>query len=161
MKKFLPLFISACLPFALEAAANYFTPPKGWEIIDTKVVAPQVEFMARGKTVNMFASTMNLTLEPTDLAIDVYMQEVEKIYQEPSKTVTLLGTLQTKSGPMRILQIDEKLPWAELRILQGIMIKDNMAYVVTATTEDDQFPSLITPFLESMKSFTIKGPTEK
>lgn len=148
----------ALLPLVCQASDGYFTPPQGWEVIDVKALAPEVDFMARGKTVNMFASTMNVTSEETDLSIDAYMHEVESLYNEPGKVVTNLGHLQTKSGPMRILQIEEKLPWVELRILQGILVKDHVAYVLTATTEEAQFPGLIATLFESMKSFSIKGP---
>lgn len=161
MRTYLAAFFTALLPIICSANEGYFTPPKGWEIVDTKALAPEVGFMARGKAVNMFASTMNVTSEETDLSIDAYMHEVESLYNEPGKVVTSLGSLQTKSGPMRVLQIDEKLPWAELRILQGILVKDHVAYVLTATTEETQFPSLIATLFESMKSFSIKGPPEK
>lgn len=144
----------------LIAASSYgtFTPPQGWEILDPQTLPPTISFMARAKPKNLFSSTINLAVEETDLSLDDYMKEVEKIYQEPSKFISPLGTLQTAAGPMKVLQIDEKLPWSDLRIIQGVVIKDHIAYVITATTEESEFSSLVTSLLKSMKSFSIVSP---
>lgn len=146
---------------ALQAQPCSFTLPKGWECVKEKERPPGILYLAQGPTKNLFTPSINLASEPTDLTLDEYTTDVEKLYQEPTKTVLCLGSLQTAAGPMKVLQIDEKFPWEEIRILQGIVIKDHTAYVVTATMNESQFPTLITALLESMKSFSLTSGATK
>lgn len=146
--------VATTLILSADTASSLISTPLGWEILDKSLLPPDIQFMARSKPKDMFSSTINVATEETDLSLDAYMAEVEKIHIDPTKTFSKLGTLQTKAGLMRVIQIDEKLPWADLRILQGILIRDHIAYVVTATTEEAEFPLLVSAFLESMKSFS-------
>ena len=155
----LNIFLLTTLSAATPQAT--FTPPKDWEILSPELTPQGITLIARSEAKALFASTINLALEETDLSTSEYLLEVEKIHRSPSKHLSTLGTMETSAGKMHVFQIDEKLAWADLRMLQAIIVKNNVAYVVTATTEESQFASVITPLLESIKSFSILEGTKK
>lgn len=150
------LFVACSLPSLLLAAvAPLIKAPEGWEILNPQTLPPDLTFLARSPPKNMFSSTINIAFEETPLSLEEYLQEVAKIYQDPGKIFYSLGVIETNEGTMKVVQIDEKLPWADLRILQGIIIKNHTAYVITATTEEAEFATLLPTLLTTMKSFTL------
>ncbi len=153
------IFLSATLSALIPQAT--FTPPKGWEVLSPSNTPEGITLLARSKPKALFASTINLAMEETSLSLEEYLEEVAKIHCGPSKHLSPLGLMQTSAGTMHIFQIDEKMAWADLRILQAILVKDSVAYVVTATTEESEFASVITPLLDSIKSFSILEGTKK
>lgn len=141
-----------------EPGACFFIPPKGWEMIDPKVLLPEVKVMVKGKPKSdaHIPPSLNLALENTDLSLREYLDAVREMNtSDESRNWAEVGTIRTKAGEMVLTQLDLTTNWGEVRLFQAIMVKKGVAYVITATAQRDEFSLFSDDFNSSIASFTI------
>lgn len=134
-----------------------FVPPKGWDCLDNKSELPaRIEIVYIGKGKNGFTPSINLATEETDLTARDYVN-LAKSYHEshPETHCQNLGEVPTPSGSAHLLQIDRKTSFGDVRFLQSLLIRDKIAYVMTATCLHEEFASCSSSFFQSIKTLTI------
>lgn len=132
--------------------------PKGWECITDPEQLPQkILRIYIGKAKNQFTPSLNIACEDTESSIEEYVK-LAREYHESQTNVHCksLGTIESKSGPMRLLQIDSPTQWGTVRFLQAILIKKAQAYVITATSLQEEFSTFSAQFLRSIQTFFIE-----
>jgi len=140
----------------LLSAVCLFTPPKAWQAAKPKGLSEyvQIGFVAQGS--DGFVSSVNLATEAVDCGLKDYVKAVKGIHTaEPGTEWRDLGALKTKTETGRLVQITTKSAWGDLVMLQGIVVKQNVAYILTASMLKKDFPGLQTQVLESLKSMHI------
>lgn len=143
---------------AFEPGACHFPAPKGWTMIDPKVLLAEVKVMVRGvaKQPSNLPPSLNLALEETDLSQEEYLDEIKTMNsQDRNKRWSRIGSLETKAGEMALTQLDMTTSWGDVRMLQAVMIKNHIAYVITATAHLSEFAQFSNEFLCAMQAFDI------
>ncbi len=132
-------------------------PPKGWECIDDKKQLPaKVELVFIGTGKGQFTPSLNLATEETSLSVVEYVKLAQMHHASQGETTCRsLGTLETQEGPAHMLQIDRNTQWGVVRFIQGTVIKNGVAYVITTTCLQEDFIDLSPHFLRAIQSFTI------
>lgn len=135
----------------------YFTPPKGWERIDDPSQLPQkVKLIYIGNGKGQFSPSINLACEETTVPIEEYVTLAKSYHESSGDTrCSCLGTLDTRVGTAYLLQIDRPTQWGNVRFIQGVVIKAETAYVITATCLHEEFGSLAPQFFKAIQSFTL------
>lgn len=138
--------------------AIQLTPPKGWECISDPAQLPQKIlsiYVGAGK--GQFTPSINIASEETTQSLDEYIRIAKSHHETQGETrCALLGSIDTKSGKAKLLQIDRVTNWGNVRFLQAILLEDKTAYVLTATCLQEEFSSLSGQFFKSFQSFSIK-----
>jgi hypothetical protein len=140
----------------LLSAVCLFTPPKAWQAAKPKELSEyvQIGFVAQGS--DGFVSSVNLATEAVDCGLKDYVKAVKEIHTaEPNTEWRDLGALKTKSETGRLVQITTKSAWGDLVMLQGIVVKKNVAYILTASMLKKDFSGLQAQVLESLKSMHV------
>lgn len=154
------IFMSCLIAFCHLGEAVEFTlaTPKGWECIkDKKQLPAKVEVVYIGSSKAQFAPSINVTMEETEMEIDEYMKLVQKYHSSIAGTrCHAVGALESPEGKLRVLQIDRSSQWGVVRFLQAIKIKDQIAYVITATCLNSEFSIYYPEFMRAMQSFKIE-----
>lgn len=137
--------------------------PKGWDKIQDRSQLPaKIAVMFVGSKKGSFAPSINLATEKSNLSIEEYLKEAEKYHSAVAGTVvTSLGRLTTKAGELNLIQIDRPTSWGEVRFIQGALIRENEAYVITATCLNEDFPQLSKTIFSTMQSLTLPELKEK
>jgi hypothetical protein len=150
-------FIAFCFSGALQAESFSIVPPKGWDCINDPAQLPQkvtVIYIGAGKT--QFTPSINLAIEPTTLQPEEYLSLAKTYHQAQGDTrCKPLGMVDTKAGKAHLLQIDRPTQLGKVRFIQAVLVRDQTAYVVTATCLQDEFASLSSLIFKSIQSFSI------
>lgn len=142
---------------ALPPKAFSFAPPKGWQCIDDKTQLPaKVEIVYIGTGKAGFTPSLNLAKEETKLSLEEYTN-LAKSYHEshPQTKCNVLGSIETKAGVAHILQIDRITQWGPVRFLQASVIRQGIAYVMTATCLEKEFASNYPHFFNAIQTLEI------
>lgn len=132
-------------------------------MVDPKVLLPEVKVMARGKAKSdaSLPPSINLAMEETQMTMPEYLEEVRAMYaHDRNKRWASIGTLTSKAGVMALTQLDQNTKWGDVRMLQAILIKDAVAYVITATAQVSEFTGFSKEFLSCMQAFEINPKAE-
>ncbi len=159
---FFSLYADPLLPVVQEDIGKQcvLTPPKGWDTIDDPDQLPKkIKLACIGKSKHSFTPSINIAVEETSSSLENYMREA-KLYHEAQKNTqcSALGKLATHAGQAELLQIDTMTQWGRVRFIQAIMIKEKIAYVITATCLFDEFSSLSSPIFKSIQTFNFVEP---
>jgi hypothetical protein len=141
-----------------EPGACYFIPPANWGLVDPKHLLDDVKIMVKGqpKSANHIPPSINLALEETQLSLNEYLTLVEQSNQvNDGRKWAMLGTIKTNAGNMALTQLDLQTKWGEVRMIQGIIVKNKKAFVVTATAQLCEFSQFYQEFQKALESFTI------
>ena len=138
-------------------AAYIATPPKGWECIDDPAQLPQkikeIYIGSKGDK-TPFTPSLNVACEETSLSITEYMAQAKTHHEGDGSTrCTLIGKIETSLGSAKVLQIDRTTQWGEVRFIQGMLVLEGKAYVITATCLKKDFSLFSTPFFKAIQSF--------
>ncbi len=146
------------LSFSLCAAEIRIIPPKGWEgIEDAKQLPQKVKLLFVGDGTSPFNPSLNIAMEETVMSPKEYVRLAKSYHEEQKGTLCKqIGTMDTGAGPAHILQIDRPTQWGDVRFMQAIVLRDQKAYVLTATCLHEEFPSLSQELFHSIKSFRIE-----
>jgi len=153
------IFFSILLIWTFFAHADVaLTPPKGWECIkDPEQLPEKILCIYVGKGKGQFTPSINIAHEETKFEIEEYIK-LAKSYHESQANAkcTKIGKIETKAGPLQLLQIDTSTQWGNVRFLQAILIKDSAAYVITATCLQEEFSQLSAHLFKSIQTFSIQ-----
>ncbi len=151
-----------CFMFLLCATAVHadtlsVVPPKGWERIrDPEQLPQKVSVIYIGSGKSPFSPSINLATEETTLPVNEYMTLAKSYHIAQANThCKQLGTIDTNAGKANLLQIDRPTQWGPVRFIQGVIVQDEKAFVVTATCLQEEFASLSAQIFKSIQSFTI------
>lgn len=166
MHRFFTLILFVGLiAFNIPLLANTLltSPPKGWECIEDPSQLPQkvkVIFIGSAMGKSQFSPSINVACEETTMFLDEYVTLAKAYHQGQSNTkCTQIGTLDTASGPVQLLQIDRPSQWGDVRFIQAVLVHEAHAYVVTATCLKEDFGKLSKPIFAAIRSLTIPNQT--
>lgn len=162
MTRLLSCMILLCLAFHLFGNDPTLIPPKGWDCIKDQEQLPQkvhTIYIGTGKT--QFSPSINIASEPTPMSCEQYLSLAKSYHEGQGDTrCKSLGTIQTKAGTAKLLQIDRATQWGNVRFIQAVLVCDQTAYVVTATCLQEEFASLSSPIFKSIQSFSLTSPDQ-
>ena len=150
-------FITVCFTAALYANTLTIVPPKGWDCIsDTEQLPQKVRMIYVGTGKGQFSPSINLACEETTMLPDEYMALAKSYHEGQSDTrCKSLGTIETRAGVANLLQIDRPTQWGNVRFIQAVVIREENAYVITATCLQEEFAALSSQLFKSIQSFII------
>lgn len=155
LTKIFLIFCCLC-SYAFSDTYYFFKPPKGWKVANPDLLSESVEVGFIGKSTFKFKPSINLATEKVSLSLENYMKEVKKIYQNDRTTSYRdLGSLPTKAGQSRLLEITKKTKFGQVKMLQAILVKNNKAYVLTGAMESKGFIEMYNIFIKAFQSFTF------
>lgn len=145
----LPFFLCAQEPFFA-----HFEAPKGWQIADPSKYGRGVKIGFIASKRKIFTPSMTLTLEKVGkTSLETYLKVIEKHNQH--NHYRELGSLQTKNGPARLIQLDIKNQWGVIRVLQAISVYEGYAIIHAASVLKEEFLSVHEKLLASFKSLEV------
>lgn len=135
----------------------YFLPPQSWEIAQPKHLSAHVQVGFIGKGSTDFRPSINLAFEAVD---DVKMKEYLKAVKElhlaqPNTKWRDLGKFPMQAGDGRLTEITTTSPWGEVKMLQAILIKEGMAYILTSAVLKSDLQKFQTDILKSFRSLSL------
>lgn len=158
MKKvFLTLFMLLFFPSLFcKEPFYYFIPPKNWDVVDPSKLKPmfKIAFVERSK--KPFKPSLNLGVQKVNVSLTDYLEAAKKQHLlNRNKKWNELGYVKTSAGDAHISQIDEKNQVGDIRSMQCILVKEGLAYVITAVALREDFTNYHNDFLKAFESFTI------
>ncbi len=139
-----------------SAPICYFSPPSGWEIAQLEEPSPYVQIGFIGKGSNPFRPSINLALEEIDVPLKEYLKAVKETHLlEPGTKWRDLGKFNFQAGPGRLTEISSTSPWGEIKILQALFVKDQIAYILTAAVLKEDFSKIQAALIASLQSLCL------
>ncbi|KAF3363377.1 Uncharacterized protein PHSC3_000024 [Chlamydiales bacterium STE3] len=129
-----------------------FVPPQGWRLADKISLPKHVLVMVVGKGANDYPPSMNLGYDHFNGSIKEYLKIIKNINASQGCQLKDLGSISTKAGTASLSQFDEKTPWGEVRQMHAILLKDGIAYILTASALKDEFPKFYQDFFKSIQT---------
>ncbi|MDE3045825.1 MAG: hypothetical protein KGJ02_04180 [Verrucomicrobiota bacterium] len=148
--KFLFLFPLFCW----AAPICIFQPPPEWQAAQPKNLSEHVQigFVTKGSSSD-FCPSINLATEAVDCSLKEYVKAVKGIHlSQPNTQWRDLGQLKTKGGAGQLTEITNPSPWGDILMLQAIVVKDKIAYILTAATLKKEFPARQKEILTALSS---------
>jgi hypothetical protein len=134
----------------------YFIPPKGWDLADQAKLSPRVKICFIGKSSKSLLPSVNLAQEEVDVSLKTYIDIVKNdCLKDPNCKWRDLGKYNTPFGEGRLTEREIKTEWGPTRQIQLIVIKDKMAYILTAGTLKEEFSSHYKNIEAVLRSFTL------
>ena len=138
---------------SLHADYLIFTPPKDWEVVNPQFQTSCVKINFIGKSNKEYRPSLNLASEPIDISMNEYIAAVRKIHQaDPNRRWRDLGKYPVPAGEARLTEIESRNGAGDIRLLQLIVIKDNVAYVITTTSLKEEFFKFYKDFQDVFRS---------
>jgi len=104
------------------------------------MLAPSVEICFLGKSSKGLAPTINLATEVVDVSLDAYIVEVRKIHSaDPNSRWRDLGKFTARIGNGRLMELEAPTEFGAARMVQLVVIKDKVAYILTAAALKEEF----------------------
>ena len=145
---FFPLFLCSAIPL--------FIPPQGWECALPQNLSPCVQIGFLGKGAHPFRPSLNLAIEEIDVSLKGYLKAVKEIHlATPQTTWRDLGKFITASGEGRLTEITMTTAGGDVRMLQMIFVKRNIAYILTGATLKDEFLQFQETFTKAFQSLRL------
>ncbi len=136
----------------------FFIPPKGWEIANPEILAPRVHICFVGKSSKGLAPSINLATEKVDISLESYIEEVRKIHKsDPNSRWRDLGIYKTPMGQGRLTELETPTEGGMARIVQLILIKDQIAYILTAGALKEEFSHYYRTFDQALGSLQFSS----
>lgn len=157
MSKYFLLFLFFVTSLC-DAETISFIAPKGWQCISNKEELPaKVEIVYIGSGKGGFTPSINLAREETPLSLVDYTKLAKSYHESHGGTRCIeLGSIDSQAGSASILQIDRPTQWGQVRFLQGLVLKEKTAYVMTATCLQEEFTVLYPQFIKAIETLTIE-----
>jgi hypothetical protein len=106
-----------------------------------------------GKSSKGLAPSINLASEKVDISLDAYIEEVRKIHAaDPNSRWRDLGKYKTLLGEGRLTELETHAETGIVRMVQLIVIKDHVAYILTAGALKEEFPKYYKLFDQTLRS---------
>ncbi len=130
----------------------FFIPPKGWEIANPEMLSPRVHICFLGKA-SQGAPSINLATEPVNVTLDAYVDAVRKIHAgDPNSRWRDLGKYKTLMGEGRLTELETPSDAGMSRMVQLIVIKDQIAYILTASASKENFSKFYKTFDQTLRT---------
>jgi hypothetical protein len=130
-----------------------FSPPKDWQAAKPKELSEYVQIGFVGKGSDAFCPSISLATEEIDCGLRDYVQAVKEIHLSEANTAWRdLGALETPAGKGRLVQITTPSSWGDLTVLQAIFVKEQTAYILTASLLKKDLPLLQKEVLSTFRS---------
>ncbi|MCH9613458.1 MAG: hypothetical protein SP1CHLAM54_04610 [Chlamydiia bacterium] len=138
----------------LSASTPQITPPPSWRILPPKKDHPvKIGFLANERN---YPPSMNLAFEECPLTVDEYVTRVkERTMRNPEKTYRDLGSIQTRAGIGRLVQIDSKSPHGVFHVVQCFVRSEKGIHLITSALHEKHFMSYLSTIKKSMETFEI------
>ena len=134
----------------------YFYPPEGWQAALPKNLSEHVQIGFVGEGTGGFHPSINLATEETDASLKEYVKAVKEIHlSQPNTTVRSLGKFCMKGGEGLLLEISAPSFWGPLTLLQAILVRDDIAYILTGAILKTQFLKLQQEVLGALKTLSF------
>lgn len=132
------------------------TLPEGWKK-ETKEMPEGILMIYIGNANKEIIPTINVAWEPSPVSSQSYIKESKKAHLEIAETICKeVGTLNCGAGKLHLLQIDRTNNWGKFRFLQGMIVKNGIAYVITGTASQEDFATLSGVFFKTFQSFNVQ-----
>jgi hypothetical protein len=138
------------------ASIPFFTPPSGWEFVQPPKPDPYIQAAFLGKGKSDYRPLLNLAIEEIDVPLKEYLKSVREIHESEMKVEWRdLGPFTFRSGKGRLTEITSDSPRGVLKMLQGILVLDQTAYILTGSVLKEEFSSWQKQLLDALHSLTI------
>lgn len=134
-----------------------FTPPKDWRVADREALPPHVQIMVVGKGKSSYPPSLNLATEKFSGSLRDYLKIVKQINEAKKILWKDLGTVRTIAGNANLSQIETSTEWGQVKMMHAIIVKDRVAYILTAAALKDEFPDFYKNFFSSIQSLRINN----
>lgn len=135
---------------------SFFVPPSGWDLVDPSLLSSTVKVGFVGPSKTALRPSINFVEEPTSLSLSEYMQAVRSLHvADRANRWRILGPLHTSAGKAVLTEIDTETPLGKVRLLQSILVKDGIAYILTGAMARGSFGLLQKEFIDSFRSLSI------
>jgi hypothetical protein len=162
MKWLLAFFIALAMPLvavdfkALDHNCS-ISVPEAWEQVNNEMAPGSVKLILRGKGDYELPPTMNVAVEPVaaTMSIDQYVECVQTLHRSnPLHRCSHLGQLPGGREKMELMQLQLDSQWGPVEMLQGLLVRDQVAYVVTVSARQEEFGKQLPTFIKTLQSFT-------
>lgn len=135
-------------------------PPQNWQYItDPSQLPTKVLCIFIGHSDGQFAPSLNIAREPTKLTLAEYTALAKRYHEtQESSIVQNMGCIETCTGTAELLQIDQQTSFGPVRFLQGAIVREGTAYVITATCLQKDYAHFYPEFLTAIRTFNINNP---
>jgi hypothetical protein len=134
-----------------------FCPPSNWKKKIPSSHSPFIKLLFVGETEQGFAPSMNLAIEETTASLEEYTQAVKKICQTPTiHRWRDLGFFTAGEQKGRLLSMEKDSPWGTISIFQLLVLHENKAYILTASTLKNTLSQWYSPLEHAFRSLNIK-----
>jgi len=153
------LFFLFLFPFNfIVGSLPLFAPPDEWEFAAAKNTDSCIQAGFLGKGSTPFRPSMNLAIEEVDVNLKQYLKAVKEIHlHSPGTTWRDLGKFVTLSGTGRLTEISTPSSFGNIKMLQMILIKDKVAYIMTGAAIKEDFLRLQDIFTKSFQSLRLEA----
>lgn len=145
------------LPFLVFGSPiPYFIPPEGWDCVQSQKIDPYIQIAFLGKGKSDLRPSLNLAIEETDVPLKEYLKAVRKIHETEMKVQWRdLGAFTFKSGKGRLAEITSPSPLGDVKMLQGILVQEGYAYILTGAVLKEEFSTWQNPILNALHSLAL------
>lgn len=140
---------------ATEPGTVMFTPPADWKMADPSILPKYVKLLIVGTSSSEFPPSINLSYDPFQGTQKQYMKVIKEYNDSQGSAWKDLGTIRTEAGDAILLQVDTKTKWGLERQMQGILIKNGYAWIITCSALKDEFPTYYKVFFDAIKSMRV------
>jgi hypothetical protein len=138
--------------------------PDAWSRIETPDNTPKtVKLLLRGEGRAEVPPTVNIAVEqlPAATTTQHYLECVRALYESnPLANYSYLGALPGGRTPLELVQVQLTTPWGDMELLQGILIQNDKAFIVTASARQDEFCEQLPTFIRALQSFNSPSKSE-
>lgn len=138
-----------------NTATARFVPPEGWRFADAQSLPKGVLLMVVGQGQREFPPSINLGVDRYQGSLKDYLKVVKAINDAHGDEWKDLGSIHTEAGDASLSQLDTKMTWGDVRMMQVILIKKDTVYILTAAALKEEFPKFYKDFFRSMRSLSI------
>jgi hypothetical protein len=138
-----------------KSGSVIFTPPLGWSFADPKQLPKSVKIMVVGKGEYDYPPSINLGTENFKGTLKDYLKIVKSLNDAQGSEWKDLGKIRTAAGNASLSQVDMMTEWGKVRMMHVILVKSNMAYILTAASRKEEFSKFYKDFFASMRSLRI------
>lgn len=155
MQYFLCIFV-LLLSYVVGNPIPIFSPPASWQYVHPKKPTEYILASFVGNGSGSFHPSINLAIEETELSLKDYVKAVKAVHtREPNTKWRDLGPFSMKAGQGRLTEISSQNPGGEIKVLQAIFVKDNIAYILTCSMLKKEFPEIQKDVLNSLQSLFL------
>ncbi len=133
-----------------------FTPPAGWKSVDDKLLTPNVRAIVIGQS-STYPPSINLATENYSGTFKEYLKIVRSIGEQRGSNWKDLGAFKTNAGEGRLTQLDTKSEWGEVRMINLILLKNGIVYILTAAALKSEFAGYYQVFFDTLRSLQIES----